>query len=204
MTGTRRRAGKQGRTAEPAGARAGLGAPLVAVRPDGADAGAVFSALASTGRFVRDSRLGAILHPGKISLREVSEGESLHVCIGERNTISVHIDRVSPLADTKSGRARRYSPVRVIAHNAGILADCVRLLVGRRFGQQRCQLECERVDDDGPESAEVVLSPRLGPQLQPPRGGAPSPAGAPAVTGAAHPAPLTAFEPAPGPRCSAH
>jgi hypothetical protein len=104
---------------------------------DGEDATVVFAELAENGHFFRDSRMGRIFHPGKISLREVCSKDSLHVSVGAGNRVSVHVDR--------------YSPVRVVIHNAGVVADLVLSTLRRRRGLQRCELECGRVwvDDEG-------------------------------------------------------
>ncbi len=118
---------------------------------DGDDATVVFAGLAESGRFFRDSRMGRIFHPGKVSLREVCSKDSLHVSVGAGNRVSVHVDRYSPLADRMRGNRIRYSPVRVVVHNAGVVADLVLSTLRRRRGLQRCELECGRVwvDDEG-------------------------------------------------------
>jgi hypothetical protein len=120
-----------------------------------------FAHLQSTGRFVRDSRLGGMFHAGKVSLREDSAKESLHVSLGQDHRVSIHVDRFSPLADRRAGRTRGYSARRVILHNVGIVVDYVILLFHRRFGEQRCELECEQVCDD--EHDEEVAPPGVSP-----------------------------------------
>ncbi len=109
-----------------------------------------FADLQAIGRFVRDSRVGGMFHGGQVSLREDSDKESLHVSLGQNNRLSVHMDRYSPLAHRKSGDRPGYSVGRVIVHNVGIVVDYVTLLIQRRFGEQRCELECERIciDED--------------------------------------------------------
>ena len=107
-----------------------------------------FTELQSSGRFVRDSRVGGMFHPGQMPFREDSAKESLHVSVGRDNRVSVHIDRFSPLAKRKPGKRRGYSVRRVILHNVGIVVDYVTLVVHRRFGEQRCELECVRICDD--------------------------------------------------------
>lgn len=103
--------------------------------------------------FRRDSRLGGILHRGKVSFREACETDSLHVLI-EGSKISVHVDSVSPLKCAPDGSAR-YSGLRVVAHNA---STCARQL-GRRLlglrGRHRCNLDCELVwvDEQQPLAA---------------------------------------------------
>ena len=111
----------------------------------------VFAGLTEGGRFFRDSRMGRIFHPGKLSLREVCSKDSLHVSVGAGNRVSVHVDRYSPLAARMQGNRIRYSPVRVLVHNAGVVADLVISTLRRRRGLQRCELECGRVwvDDEG-------------------------------------------------------
>ncbi|MDQ6927227.1 MAG: HAD-IB family hydrolase [Actinomycetota bacterium] len=93
-----------------------------------ADPERLIGELEATGRFHRDSRLGAMFHPGKVSLREVSPTESLHITIGPDKRASAHVDRHSPLRSTRRGRYR-YSPARVAMHNlSGASANLVRLL----------------------------------------------------------------------------
>ncbi|MDQ6928555.1 MAG: hypothetical protein M3159_07825, partial [Actinomycetota bacterium] len=112
-------------------------------------------ALDASDRFQRDSRLGSIFHPGKVSYRETSSTNSLHILI-KGNRVSAHVDEVSPLKCTADGSAR-YAWGPVIAHNfAGLLADVGRRVRGRH-GEQRCGLECELVWVDD-EFAEMVAS----------------------------------------------
>ena len=110
-------------------------------------------ALEASGRFRRDTPLGAILHRGKLSFREVSSTDSLHVVI-DGHRLSVHVDRVCPLSPR--GGAGQYSWLRVLTHN---LADVARV-VGRRLrgrpAGHRCDLECELVWVDDEEAAEVA------------------------------------------------
>ena len=105
-------------------------------------------ALETSDHFRRDSTLGGIFHPGKISFREVSPTDSLHVLI-DGNQISAHVDTISPLRIAGDGSVH-YSWSRVVAHNLWAAAgDVVRRLFRRR-GEQRCNLTCEIewVDDD--------------------------------------------------------
>ncbi|MBW3555792.1 MAG: hypothetical protein KY454_02525 [Actinobacteria bacterium] len=118
-----------------------------------ADPGTLLRALENSDRFRRDTGLGAIYHPGKLSFREVRPTDSMHVIIdGDR--ISAHIDDISPFKCRPDGTAR-YSLSRIVAHNlAGMSADLLRLVRGG-LGRQRCKLECERVwvDDESQECA---------------------------------------------------
>ena len=107
----------------------------------------LITALESDPRFRRDSALGGIFHPGRISFREISPVDSVHVVIrGDR--VSVHVDDVSPLvirADGTSG----YAWGRVVAHNLAVLVGDVSRRARGLSGRQRCNLRCEAVDDDG-------------------------------------------------------
>lgn len=97
------------------------------------DPDALVRAVEQSGRFRRDTRLGAIFHPGRISLREVAPSNSLHISIGQGNRVSVHIDRYSPLSSNQTDGRCRYSLPRIAAHNlTGIASDVIRLLGGRR------------------------------------------------------------------------
>ena len=116
-----------------------------------------FDELVASGRFVRDSHLGGMFHRGQVSLREDSPRGSLHVSVKEGNRISVHLDRYSPLAERRArrwGSRSRYSVVRVVTHNVGIVADYLVLFVTRRFGEHRCELECEKVEIVDTETGE--------------------------------------------------
>ena len=111
----------------------------------------LISALDASDRFRRDTGLGNMFHRGKISFREVSPDDSLHIII-DGNRVSAHVDEISPLQRRPDGSVR-YSALRVLAHNlSGACADVARRLRGAH-GEQRCNLECEAVwVDDGPES----------------------------------------------------
>lgn len=98
--------------------------------------------------FRRDSKLGGILHAGKVSFREVSPHDSLHVVI-DGNQVSAHVDRISPLHSRRRGR-RRYSWTRVVAHNVAVLTDDISRRIRGLHGHNRCELDCEVVwvDDE--------------------------------------------------------
>ena len=106
------------------------------------------AALQAGSRFVRDSRVGGMFHRRQVSLRERAARGSLHVSLGEGNRVSVHVDRWSPLGQHGPESRSRYSLVRVIGHNVGIVMDAALLVVRRRWGHQRCELECETVCSD--------------------------------------------------------
>lgn len=121
-----------GRTRQPAGGTA-----------DGALGQGLVRALEANEGFRRDGRVSGIFHPGRISFREISPEDSLHIVIqGDR--VSAHVDEVSPLKAEPDGEVG-YSWTRVIAHNlSGCAADVGRRLRGRH-GEQRCSLGCEIV-----------------------------------------------------------
>ncbi len=108
----------------------------------------LIGSLEASDRFHRDTGLGKVFHPGKVSFREVSAVDSLHLLIdGDR--ISAHVDEISPLRRRPDGSIS-YSLSRVLAHNlSGAWAHVVRVLRGAN-GEQRCNLQCEVVwiDDD--------------------------------------------------------
>jgi HAD superfamily hydrolase (TIGR01490 family) len=102
------------------------------------DPSALLRELEDSGRFRRDTRLGAIFHRGQVSLREVSPTHSLHITVGKGNKVSAHIDRYSPLAANQPEELARYALHRVAAHNvAGIAGGLIRLLPGRRNRRRR-------------------------------------------------------------------
>jgi len=113
----------------------------------------LLDALEANARFRRDSFLGGIFHPGKISYREVSPTDSLHILI-DGNNVSAHVDDVSPLRVRADGTSR-YAWGRVVAHNVLVLVgDASRRLRGVH-GAQRCNLHCESEwhDDEDPAAA---------------------------------------------------
>ena len=115
----------------------------VAGEMEAGDPCALLRALERDEGFRRDTGLGAIYHPGKLSFREVRPTDSLHVII-DGNRISAHVDDISPFKRGRDGRVR-YSLSRIVAHNlSGMSADFLRLVRGR-LGQQRCRLECDQV-----------------------------------------------------------
>ena len=100
------------------------------------------------GRFRKDTRWGALLHRGSVSLREARATDALHVAVkGDR--VTVHVDRFSPLALKPAYRRRRYAPLRVGVHVLSLAGDALRLLRGGH--PERCELECEVVEVDDEE-----------------------------------------------------
>ena len=97
------------------------------------DPAALLRELEASGRFRRDTRLGAMFHRGKVSLREVAPIHSLHITVGKGNQVSAHVDRYSPLATSQPEQRARYALHRIAAHNiAGVAGDLARLIPGRR------------------------------------------------------------------------
>ncbi len=124
-----------------------------------ADTDAWHRALETSGRFRRDSGLGAIYHRGKSSYRELTPVNSLHVIIDE-DGISGHVDRISPLKFRRDGTAG-YSPTRVVAHNlSGISHHLASLVRGR--ARERCDLRCDLSARSDVASAEAKASGRDG------------------------------------------
>ena len=101
----------------------------------------LLKALEANRRFRRDSVLGGIFHPGKISYREVSPTDSLHILI-DGDTISAHVDDVSPLRVQADGSSR-YAWGRVVAHNLLVLIGDATRRVRGLHGAQRCHLHCD-------------------------------------------------------------
>jgi len=94
------------------------------------DAEGLMSALLASTKFCMDAGIGATLHAGQHSHREISDSDSLHVSVGTpesgrkgqgqfstagRNLFDAHIDRyASPKG--KKGFACEYDPTRTAAH----------------------------------------------------------------------------------------
>ncbi len=101
----------------------------------------LLKALEDNPRFRRDSILGGIFHLGRISYREISPTDSLHIVI-RGDEVSAHVDDVSPLVVRGDGTTH-YAWGRVLAHNVAVLvADVSRRLRGVH-GRQRCRLRCQ-------------------------------------------------------------
>lgn len=75
-----------------------------------------FTDLLSNARFCADTAAGGMLHRGSTSLREISTGDSLHLSLGTGNSVSAHIDAISPVAGREAGGRCRYEPTRATAH----------------------------------------------------------------------------------------
>jgi NRPS condensation-like uncharacterized protein len=121
---------------------------------DGVDPLELIRALESSDRFRRDTALGGIFHHGKISFREVSPEDSLHIVIDGTN-VSAHLDRISPL-DSDPDNSNHYSWARVLAHNiSGMAGDLARILRGRH-GEHRCEIDCEHIPVEGSSIANLV------------------------------------------------
>ncbi len=104
--------------------------------------------LEATGRFRRDSRLGRVFHRGQISLRELSQRDSLHIIVGEGDQVAAHLDHVSPLASEQPDDGCRYSLPRIAAHNVtGMASDLARFVAGRR-GEPCCSEESDDLLDE--------------------------------------------------------
>lgn len=112
--------------------------------------------LEASDRFIRDTTLGRMFHPGtgKVSYREAVRERSLHIVV-DGNHISAHIDSVSPLVFADDGtvhyslfRDFRYTVPRVIGHNLSSLAEMLCRLIGGKWNAHRCELLCERVEMD--------------------------------------------------------
>ena len=124
--------------------------------PQGDDARCdLIKALEANTSFRRDSFWGGILHPGKVSYREVSATDSLHILIDRAGDVSAHVDDVSPLRRRPDGSCR-YAWGRVVAHNVLVVVeDAARRLRGVH-GVQRCTLHCDVEwydDEDVPAEA---------------------------------------------------
>lgn len=126
--------------------------------PEASEKHAFFADLVASGHFCRDTRWGGILHRGSVSLREISDGDSLHVCIGADDRVSVHVDRFSPVAGGCPDGTCHYSVRAVLAHVAAHMTAQVRRLMRGARGQHRCRLECELVDEAEPDASAAVES----------------------------------------------
>lgn len=72
--------------------------------------------LLATGRFCRDTPGGGLLHRGQISVREITNGPSLHLSLAGNSRIYVHIDRVSPAIGSTAEGTCRYDRMRSLSH----------------------------------------------------------------------------------------
>lgn len=109
---------------------------------------ALIEALQRDETFRRDTGLGAILHPGKVSFRERTHHDSLHILVAG-NRISAHVDLVSPLRCRPDGTAY-YSLRQILVHNLSWITGELNRRLRGRHGEQRCNLHCDAVwvDDD--------------------------------------------------------
>jgi NRPS condensation-like uncharacterized protein len=107
--------------------------------------------------FRRDTKLGRIFHRGKVSFREKSATDSLHVII-DGNHVSAHIDRICPL-DLDPGNSAHYSWAGVLAHNrSGMAGDVARLL---GWKHKRCDIGCEGETQAEEQSIVALVAERV-------------------------------------------
>lgn len=118
--------------------------------------------LQATGRFCRDTVVGGALHWGKVSLREISDEDSLHITLAG-NRLTAHIDRLSPLhRDHSDSWMARYSVTRAIAHTLAHVRDAVLRFLTGTPGTHRVELVCERreIEEEnaceGPSESDAV------------------------------------------------
>lgn len=128
-------------------------------RPLTTDEVGLLADLEASDRFVKDSAIGRMFHPGrcKVSYREAVRENSLHVVV-DGHRVSAHIDSVSPLVFQGDGRARysllramRYSLPLVVVHNLSSLIETVWRACRGLGNSHRCELVCERVALDAPD-----------------------------------------------------
>jgi len=111
-----------------------------------------------SGRFHRDSGIGRVFHPGRLSLRENVATNSLHVVIQD-NHVAAHVDLVSPLGLHPKGPSR-YSVRRAVAHNlVGMAQDAISVVRGRQ-GDHRCELDCEWMSSGAARPADDADGPK--------------------------------------------
>jgi Tfp pilus assembly protein PilF len=72
--------------------------------------------LLARGRFCRDTPGGGLLHRGRISVREITQGPALHLSLADDNRIYVHIDRISPAVSASGDGTCRYDRHRSLSH----------------------------------------------------------------------------------------
>lgn len=80
------------------------------------DSAKFLSALVSDPRFCLDTPLGGLLHKGSTSVREISDSDSLHLSLGSGNSVSAHIDKISPAIGREASFRCRYDPIASAAH----------------------------------------------------------------------------------------
>jgi len=111
--------------------------------------------LTSGERCCTDTRVGRILHPGKISVREDRTSHSLHVALSTDGGVLAHLDRLSPLRPHGCEQTCRYSPLRVLGHNAARLwGDLFRYLFGHRLDCAPLLLSLQQAETSGRELRE--------------------------------------------------
>ena len=110
-------------------------------------------ALEESKRFHLDSAIGAILHRGTNSYRELSPLDAVHITVAGKH-VTAHVDHVSPIKQNADGKTR-YSWRRVVVHCIYALGDGLGCRLRGQEGSQHCSLDCEVVwvDDDEVEQS---------------------------------------------------
>lgn len=126
------------------------------------DPGQFIDALKGSGRCCTDTPVGRILHPGKISIREDRFSQSLHVAMDANGHVLAHLDRLSPVRAGRRGETCRYSPWRVVVHNAARLwGDLFRHLFGHRLDCAPLLLSLREVQAEGHDQRDASLRSSL-------------------------------------------
>lgn len=89
----------------------------------GRDVRRLLSSLLATGRFCEDTFGGSILHPQKLSIREISDDHPVHLAGDDRGRLTLHVDRISPVVKSAPGTTCRYTLRRTLAHVAVAVWD---------------------------------------------------------------------------------
>lgn len=90
-------------------------------------------------------------------MREDRTSHSLHVAMSTDGGVLAHLDRISPLRPHGCEQTCRYSPLRVLAHNAARLwGDLFRYLFGHRLDCAPLLLSLQQAEASGRELLEAV------------------------------------------------
>ena len=89
---------------------------------------ALVDALERSGDFCRDTRVGGVLHPGRLSYRQINRTPGLHITLEPKDRLTAHLDLAAPATGHASDGRCVYRRSRAVKH---VLIDVLPLVATR-------------------------------------------------------------------------
>lgn len=104
----------------------------------------LIDALERSGDFCRDTRVGGVLHPGRLSFRQINRTPGLHITLEPKDRLTAHLDLAAPAAGPGPDGRCVYRRSRALRH---VLVDVLPLVTtGRSHFEPPVQSQVPRRD----------------------------------------------------------